>query len=390
MRILWMSNAPWCPTGYGQQTGLFLPRLQNMGHQMSCFAFAGLEYGTLNMNGVQFFPRGGDPYGNDIVQAHYLAAGAEIIISLMDTWVMQPEGYPTGLIWVPWYPVDHDPMPDIVRGKIAQAFKRIVMSKFGVRMTHEAGLDCYYIPLGVDTNIFSPGDKAKARATLHLPPDKWIVSTVAMNKGSDPSRKNFTEMAQAFAAFHKVHPDTFWCLHSMRGEGANGVVNIPEMLRLLGLIEGQDWAMPDQYRLLLGMPPSEVAELYRASDCMMLVSAGEGFGIPLLEAQACGCPVITSGWTSNEELCLAGRMIEKRDAHKFYTSLASYQFLPDPLAIATALDEEYRARTNTEQAVKQIQKEYDADVIAATMWKPILREIAEKRNEFGEAQGWKQ
>lgn len=27
-KLLWHSNAPWSPTGYGQQTGLFLPLLQ--------------------------------------------------------------------------------------------------------------------------------------------------------------------------------------------------------------------------------------------------------------------------------------------------------------------------------------------------------------------------
>ena len=26
-KLLWHSNAPWAPTGYGQQTGLFAPRL---------------------------------------------------------------------------------------------------------------------------------------------------------------------------------------------------------------------------------------------------------------------------------------------------------------------------------------------------------------------------
>ena len=72
--------------------------------------------------------------------------------------------------------------------KLAQAWKRIAMSKFGVEETHKAGLDCMYVPHGVDTNVFKPGDKAEARQRLGLPQDKFIVGTVAMNKGN-PSRK---------------------------------------------------------------------------------------------------------------------------------------------------------------------------------------------------------
>src|SRR5512146_2041861 len=372
MRILWMSNSSWSSSGYGQQTALFLPRLKNIGHDMGCFAYYGLEGGGLNLNGIAFYPRMGHPYGNDVVTAHYQMHRADLLISLMDVWVMNPEEYPRTTTWVPWYPVDHDPMPVIIRNKLSQAIKRISISKFGVEKTHEAGLDCYYIPHGVDTAIFYPGDKQTARANLGWPNDKWVVSTVAMNKGN-PSRKNFPEMAQGFAAFHRKHPDTTWFIQALRGEGSNEMVNIPEMLNGMGLIEGQDWAMPQQYQCALGYPPQYIADLYRASDAMMLVSAGEGFGIPLLEAQAVGCPVITSGWTANQELCMAGRLIDKKDAYPFYTTLASYQFKPRWEAVADALEQEYTNATSIKAlkgAVQTVKTEYDADVITATKWKP--------------------
>jgi glycosyltransferase involved in cell wall biosynthesis len=378
MRILWMSNASWCASGYGQQTALFLPRLQHLGHEMGCFAYYGLQGGGLNLAGINYYPSFGHAYGNDVVTAHYQYHKADLMISLMDTWVMAPEQYPMGMFWVPWYPVDHDPMPALVRQKIAQAFKRITYSKFGVEKTHEAGLDCYYIPHGVDTAIFTPGDKKEAREHLGWPKDKYIVTTVAMNKGN-PSRKNFPEMAQAFAAFHKKHPDTAWFIQALRGDVANDMVNIPEMLTGMGLLEGEDWMMPNQYQTILGFPPGYIVELYRASDVMLLVSAGEGFGLPILEAQACGCPVITSGWTANKELCLAGRLVDKADAYPFYTSLASYQFKPRWEAVAEQLEAEYANPSDTREAVKTVRSEYDADIITATKWKPILMEIAQAK-----------
>lgn len=42
----------------------------------------------------------------------------------------------------------------------------------------------------------------------------------------------------------------------------------------------------------------EMAELYRHADCFVLPTHGEGWGMPILEAMACGVPVIATGWSS--------------------------------------------------------------------------------------------
>jgi glycosyltransferase involved in cell wall biosynthesis len=51
------------------------------------------------------------------------------------------------------------------------------------------------------------------------------------------------------------------------------------------------------------VPPREMAGFYRAADCLVHPFRGEGFGLPILEAMACGRPVIVTDWGPAREFC---------------------------------------------------------------------------------------
>jgi len=54
-------------------------------------------------------------------------------------------------------------------------------------------------------------------------------------------------------------------------------------------------------RALGFLPDAELARLYRGASCVAYPSLYEGFGIPILEAMACGAPVVTSRGGATEE-----------------------------------------------------------------------------------------
>lgn len=381
MRLLWVSNAPYSKTGYGVQTNLFATRLMQAGHPSAVLSYYGLEGGVLNYNGMVLYPKGLHPYGMDVVGASAMNFGADAIFTLMDTWVITPQNF-NKFPWIAWYPIDHENMPGKVREAITQAYARIAMSKHGVRVTNTAGMECFYIPHGVDTNVYKPYDKMEARKELKLPESSFLIGTVAMNKGQ-PSRKCLPQLLQAFANFKHRHKDAVYYLHTQEGVGQDGLggVNIPECCALMGLEYGKDVILPNPYTMMLGFPDDFMAKLYSSFDVHLLVSTGEGFGVPIIEAQSCGCPVIVGDWTAMGELVYSGRKVDKKDAEPVWTGIAAYQYTPKIRAIELALEAELKNPSPRERARKGMVENYDAQLVFDKHFLPTINVIEQDMKE---------
>lgn len=373
--IVWHSNAPWAPTGYGQQTAEFTPRLRDLGHDVAISAFWGLGGQPIEWQGMPVYP-GDENWGNRTLARLAKHHGGDdcLVITLMDVWVLNGRNLPARM--ASWVPVDHDPAPP----KVIEFFERtgarpIAMSRFGERMLTGQGLDPLYVPHGVDTGVFRPRGKGarQAREAMGIPQDAFVVGMVAANKGAQPPRKAFPQVFQAFKRLRDEHDDAFLYLHTELA-GVHGGVNLGALAAACG-IPSEAVKFTPPWELELGVHPEALSCLYSAMDVLANPSYGEGFGIPILEAQACGTPVIVTDHSAMTELCGAGWLVGG-DSWYDCTQGAFYR-CPSVDDIHDAMRDAYLRRGDETLAVRarEFAQPYDADWVLTEFWVPVLAQL---------------
>ena len=366
MKILWFSNAPWAPTGYGQQTAQVVRRLVGAGHEVTIAANFGLMAGSTTWEGVTVLPGGSDKYSADALAAHAEALGQDWIITLYDVWVL-PELASRHRV-ASWAPVDHFPCPPEVAAHLKGHFP-IAMTRYGQSELRDHGLNARYVPHAIES-VFAPRESS-FREAMGIPADAFLVMVNAANLGTHPPRKAWWEMLSGFKLFASQHSDTFLYLHT-NPTSASGV-NLPFLIAQLD-IKDKVRVVP-QYPYRYGsIPPEVLAEAYSASNVLLASSMGEGFGVPVIEAQACGIPVIVTDFASQPELVGAGWKVGHQAWYD--PAQASMLTVPNIKSIAAALEEAYRAKGTMGDAARAFAAQYDADLVFDTYWRPVLAEMA--------------
>jgi glycosyltransferase involved in cell wall biosynthesis len=196
-------------------------------------------------------------------------------------------------------PYDGEPSIPEWQLQIDQVDYGIAMSRYGqIGLKKDFGVDTTYIPHGVDTGLFKP--ILKPKYGKEDKPDAFIVGCVARNQ----HRKNLPRLVKGFAQFvqkNKLSSDQAKLILHMDWNDAMGW-KFPKFAELYGL---KDYLMPPIMGNLdagESATEEEMAHLYNCMDVFVLPTAGEGFGIPTLEAMSCGVPICATNYTTSWEL----------------------------------------------------------------------------------------
>lgn len=330
----------------------------------------------IEWEGFTVLPCARDTAGNDTIISNHEYFKADWTITLADPFGLLRTAKELAQIAIAhWFPVDCNPLGegDVTVLREGQGVP-VAMSRFGEQVLRSEGADPLYCPHAVDCGLFCPGDPQPYRDTVPgAGRDTFVIGIVAMNR--DLNRKGWHEQLLAFSRFHARHPDSLLALHTSPVN--NPGLNLPGMAARLGI--GAAVSFPDHYMYDMNMITQEqLAAFYRGLDILSLCSYGEGFGLPLAEAQACGIPVVTTDAAAMSELCGSGWLVS---GTPFWApGHGAWWKRPDADDIEQAYEQAFLAREEgrmpaMRESARAFAMTYDADRVFGTFMKPVLADL---------------
>ncbi len=219
------------------------------------------------------------------------------------------------------FPVESDPLvhPSDWTNTIDTMDASLCESRFGTKLLNDAGIGTRYFPVGVSEfwRPPSPSERGEARERYNVV-ERFVVLTVCDNHERKNLPTHFAAMSLLSGkdifwppevgknrriASRKVVPNVYYIVNTkLRGRSAGyNTAALTDRFQL------QDRTLVMEHGVGQGLTPEELRDLYWSSDAFLLLSKAEGLGLPVLEAQACGLPVVGTACTGILENIGGGR-----------------------------------------------------------------------------------
>jgi glycosyltransferase involved in cell wall biosynthesis len=296
MKIVYMSDSPTVPTGYGRVGKVLCENFIKEGHSVTVIGWGyngephDLPYNIIPCNTQT------DGFGENILADFIRKEKPDILFTLGDPWMT--EYIPnmeerSAVTWISYFPIDGYPIPPAWHNWIKNIDVPVVFSRFAKETVEkEVGRQVSLIYHGVDTERFVPMDKAEIKKEFGIE-GKFVVGTVARNQ----PRKNLPALVKAFSLFAKNKDDVLLYMHS---QVVDVGWNLAELVSRFGVTD-KAFTTPG-FTALKGIPDEELVKIYNMFDIFVLPTMAEGFGLPIIEAQSCEVPVLVTDFSACSEL----------------------------------------------------------------------------------------
>ena len=223
----------------------------------------------------------------------------------------------------------------------------IFWTKFGEEQARLGGYSgqSAVVPLGVDTDIYYPQQKAQVRERMNLPAilqtrglpaDTFIVGVVGRNqqrKRLDLTLEYFAEWIHAY----EVPDAALWVQQAPTGERAYDLEQLGRYYKISDRL-----IMPAPVSDQQGVPEQVMARVYNVFDAMISTTQGEGWGLPQMEGMACGVPQIVPRWSALEEWATAAMLVSCSSTAATPQAVNVIGGIADRRLFCVALDQMYR------------------------------------------------
>jgi glycosyltransferase involved in cell wall biosynthesis len=215
-----------------------------------------------------------------------VATGIPFVVTVHDTMFLRPlaRSYPRATarqrlvdVYKKWV------TPRAARGALAVLTVSEFSRKCIVKDLEVPAERVHVTPEGVDPAAFTPDPRRRARKG---PPTILVHA-------ADDERKNLLNILRAFRLLIRKRPDATLMAMGMdeRGLKRSGAARVV-----------REWGLAPRLQMLGEVPRKLLRETYLKADVLLLASRWEGFGLPVLEAFACGVPVVASNTTALPEV----------------------------------------------------------------------------------------
>lgn len=309
--ILWLSDSPLTTTGFSTISWNICNKLVEAGHKVF---YIGHNYigqpippGLSLQDGTKFnfTLLGGSPkpYAQDLIMPYIKKFNIDIFGVLLDTFMLYP--WFLGLDFAPaksifYYPSDGGGgLPLGCENILKKVNCPVAMSRFADKQVESLyNIKSKYIPHAIDIKNYYPlscEEKEKLKSNWGIQ-DKFVVGVVARNQG----RKMLDRTIKSFAEFAKTHQDAVLFMHTDPYDMAAPF----DIIQLINRYKINNRVIFSGMKFFDAFDYKKMNEVYNLFDVFLLTTSGEGFGVPMIEAQACGIPAIATNYTTTYELLI--------------------------------------------------------------------------------------